>query len=205
MTAPEDTSKREPLVHLAGMLGGGSAQDGVSRYIEEQEAAGQREVVNSTVLPRDMRGLGRAWGAEARAEFEALGFVFGDVVDDLFVNVTLPAGWTREGSDHAMWSHVVDERGVKRVAVFYKAAFYDRSAHCSLSNPGSAAVTATIYGDGPVTLPEQWDVFTVEERQAFEDGLRASLGEESYCGEEAQGRARAALLLLGAEPERTDG
>jgi hypothetical protein len=30
-----------------------------------------------------------------------------------------------------MWSQLVDAEGVPRVAIFYKAAFYDRKAHMS--------------------------------------------------------------------------
>ena len=42
----EDTSKRDPLLHLAGGM-----IEGSSGYIEGMEAAGQRQVVNSTLLP----------------------------------------------------------------------------------------------------------------------------------------------------------
>ncbi len=98
---------------------------GASGIIEAQEARGQRELVRSSVLPADMRN---------RADFERLGFTFGDPVegDALFVNATLPPGWTRQGSDHAMWSYILDDKGRRRASVFYKAAFYDRGAHMSL-------------------------------------------------------------------------
>ena len=116
MSAPEDTSGRGPSDHLLGIL-----TEGQSSYIEVMEAEGQAQVVNSDVLPIEMNG-------GKRGDYEALGFVFGDVVDDLFQAVTLPGGWRREGSDHSMWSYVVDAEGSRRVAVFYKAAFYDRRA-----------------------------------------------------------------------------
>jgi hypothetical protein len=91
-----------------------------------QERAGQRELVNSSVLPVEM--------SPSREAFERLGFRFGEQVDGdpLFIHVELPAGWTRAGTDHAMWSDVVDQKGRRRVAVFYKAAFYDRRANMSL-------------------------------------------------------------------------
>ncbi len=58
--------------------------------------------------------------------------MFGDDVDDLFINVVLPDGWQKKPTDHSMWSDLVDERGRKRANIFYKAAFYDRSAHLNL-------------------------------------------------------------------------
>ncbi len=94
--------------------------------IQEQERAGQRELLASTQLPVDCQG--------DLEKFEALGFTFGarSPGDTLFREATLPPGWKRQGSDHDMWSYIVDEKGRRRVMVFYKAAFYDRSAHMGL-------------------------------------------------------------------------
>ena len=91
--------------------------------IEAQELAGQMGLVASfRTLPIDM-------GAGGREHAEALGFAFGAEVDGLFVAVTPPAGWNLRATDHAMWSDILDACDRKRGAVFYKAAFYDRSAH----------------------------------------------------------------------------
>jgi hypothetical protein len=119
----ENTSQRDPLLHYVGML------DDTERYITGMEAAGQRQLVNSSVLPSEMRG-----GREA---FEALGFVFGEPVDGdpLFIAATLPDGWEKRGSDHDMWSYIYDADGNQRVAVFYKAAFYDRKAAMHIVRP----------------------------------------------------------------------
>lgn len=113
----ENTSQRDPLLHYVGML------EGSDDYITGMEAAGQRQVVNSSVLPASTPH-------DSREAFEALGFVFGAPVpgDPLFVEATLPAGWVKRGSDHDMWSYIDDAEGNERVAVFYKAAFYDRKA-----------------------------------------------------------------------------
>jgi hypothetical protein len=122
-TMIENTSKRDPFVHAAGIAG-----EGQSDYISGMEAAGQRQVVDSDLLPAEiLHG--------SQDEYEAVGFVFGDPVegDPLFRQATLPEGWRREGSDHAMWSYIVDETGRRCVAIFYKAAFYDRRAHMSMS------------------------------------------------------------------------
>lgn len=110
----ENTANRDPLLHLLGAMGQGS-----SDYITGLEAAGQQQFVNSSRFPTDRRG-----------DFEALGFTFGepDPDDPFFCDATLPDGWWREASDHDMWSYIVDAQGIRRIAVFYKAAPYDRRA-----------------------------------------------------------------------------
>lgn len=90
--------------------------------IEESEKRGQRELVAAQALPID-------GSKEVRTQLEALGFVFGKEIDDLFVECTFPQGWTKQMTDHAMWSNLLDPQGRKRGAIFYKAAFYDRKAH----------------------------------------------------------------------------
>ena len=137
MSTPENTSDRDPLDHFVGMLGGSD------RYITDMEADGQRQLVASTTLPAKSNH-------STDEEYVALGFTFGPVVpsDPMFREATLPEGWKREGSEHAMWSYIVDERGVRRVSIFYKAAFYDRDAFMGIINVGGDAATHWIYGDG---------------------------------------------------------
>lgn len=115
----KNMSKTDPMEVLLM-----SAVMGSSGYIEGQEAAGQREIVNNEVLPTQ---------GSNDPMIRAFGVKIGKPVagDPLFCEATLPAGWKREGSDHAMWSYIVDEKGRRRVAIFYKAAFYDRDAHMS--------------------------------------------------------------------------
>lgn len=168
---PENTSARDPLLHLLGSMGGG----GMAGYVTEMEAAGQRQLVHSDTLPVDA-----PWDA-----LEVLGFSAGDLVpgDPLFRRCTLPDGWTREGSDHAMWSYVLDERGIRRVSVFYKAAFYDRRAGASVPNVGISLGNAAIYGGDAPALPEQWDVLTGEERADFRRALADYLARAEECPE----------------------
>ncbi|HEY9395862.1 MAG TPA: hypothetical protein VIP58_17045 [Nocardioides sp.] len=132
MNSPRNTSKSDPMENLLAAMGG----------IEAQEAQGQRELVASAVLPFP------GWNS-SDADFEALGFTFGDKVpgDDLFREATLPPGWTRKGTEHAMHTDVLDERGIARVGVFYKAAFYDRRADMHIINVGGRAAQQWIYGD----------------------------------------------------------
>lgn len=116
----ENTSSRDPLVHLVGGLGG------LDRYIGEMEKAGQSQVVASELIPTDRRGI-------TNEELSTLGFVLGstDEDDPLFQHAALPVGWAKKPTDHDMWSDIVDDEGRVRFNVFYKAAFYDRSAHMS--------------------------------------------------------------------------
>ncbi len=102
-----------------------TSQDG---GIEASEARGQRELVESEVLPKDCAGL------RNRPVLEAWGIQICDPVedDDLFIHVKLPEGWKKEASTHSMWSNLVDDKGRVRAAVFYKAAFYDRKAHINV-------------------------------------------------------------------------
>lgn len=96
--------------------------------IEAQEKAGQQSFVNSSTLPI----VGTSTPDQIN-QLTRMGIVLGSPVDDLFRNVTLPAGWTKKVTDHDMWSKLLDEKGRERAHIFYKAAFYDRSATFSLS------------------------------------------------------------------------
>ena len=70
----------------------------------------------------------------AQPIMEAWGIVFlGPVPNDaLFQYVTLPEGWHKQPTEHSMWSHLLDDKDRKRASIFYKAAFYDRSAQLHL-------------------------------------------------------------------------
>lgn len=140
---------------------------GMPGGIERQESAGQRQLLESDQLPTRILS-----GTEA--EFLALGFTFGahDESDPIFRPATFPTGWKRGRSDHAMWSYIVDERGIRRVSIFYKAAFYDRSAHMGLCNVGRELSTQALYGDDPITADTlRLDAITPEERAELVDGL----------------------------------
>lgn len=96
--------------------------------IDEQNQNGQ------IVLARDFNKIPRKiQDGNTRRDLKKLGFVFGKDIDELFVEVTPPEGWTLRRTDHAMWSYVYDEQGRQRASVFYKAAFYDTDAFISLN------------------------------------------------------------------------
>ncbi|MFJ5151429.1 hypothetical protein ACIQCF_07540 [Streptomyces sp. NPDC088353] len=117
--------------------------------IDGQERAGQAQLVHSDRLPTNLHS--------PREEFEAVGFTFGepDPRDPMFAPATLPDGWKREGSDHAMWSYIVDQLGRRRASIFYKAAFYDRDAFMSL-NTVSGYVWDCISNDDPIVTDDAW-------------------------------------------------
>ena len=177
----ENTSKRDPFTHLVGSM------DNPSGYITDMEAAGQQQLVNSDQLPTEA-----PW-----ERLEEFGFKRGEVVsgDPLFTHCTLPEGWRREGTDHAMHSSILDERGVKRVQIFYKAAFYDRRADAYVINVGFSLVTDVVFGNGPVKLPDEWLVLTEKERADFILGLQAGLDRE-WAADKYDKRAREAMKLI---------
>lgn len=109
---PTNTSKQDPLINLFNSLPGG---------IEAQESRGQRELVKGESLPSE---------CSDRAALEAAGVVFGAPYPDdpLFCPVTLPKGWKKQATDHAMHSDLLDDKGRIRASMFYKAAHYDRRA-----------------------------------------------------------------------------
>jgi hypothetical protein len=94
---------------------------GVGHAVERQESQGQAEFVDSETLP----------SAGPKAVLEAAGVKFLGLVkgDPVFQYVQLPAGWKKVPIEHSMWSELLDDKGRKRAGIFYKAVFYDRSAH----------------------------------------------------------------------------
>jgi hypothetical protein len=92
-----------------------------------QERAGQMSFVQSDTLPTRML-------CNAQSVLEAAGveFLFPVEDDPVFQYVELPPGWERVATDDPMWSDILDDNGVVRARVFYKAAFYDRHSHLCL-------------------------------------------------------------------------
>ncbi len=128
MSSDDQRAPFNPDPELGALLTlAGTMKHGVAREVEDQISSGQKELVNSTVLPCRSR--------ECRESLEAAGVVFGESVpgDGLFVYVTLPEGWRKEGTDHIMWSQLLDDKGRERASIFYKAAFYDRDAFMNAS------------------------------------------------------------------------
>jgi len=181
----EDPAER--LLFLADAMGHGT--DGA---IERQERDGQRQLVNSDRLPSDCGD---------RAPWLALGFTFGepDAHDSLFMPATLPPGWKRQATDHSMGSVIVDTLGRERVGIFYKAAFYDRSANMHLVGLHWYVQKAVEY-DGPaIIFDDEWATRDAvlaamasarDERQARADEFRGYAADEAH--RDARNRAACA-------------
>ncbi len=112
-----------PEILFIGALSGEKPAD----LIMASERAGQAALCSGgdvVELPTDISG-------EDRLILLAFGVTFLGAIkgDPLFQRARLPDGWKIAPTDHSMWSNLLDSRGAKRAAIFYKAAFYDRSAH----------------------------------------------------------------------------
>lgn len=186
---PTNTTKQDPIVMLAESL-----FFGPSEAIEMQEAQGQQELVQSDVLPTEILH-------STKEDFEALGFVFGEKVegDPMFQHVQLPAGWKKTGTEHSMWSKITDDRGIGMVSVFYKAAFYDRSAHMGLNQVGFAEAREHIYGDEEtfVLNPALTEEEKADVKAAAEDYLKSATEYPDIYGDRAP-RAQAVLDAVSA-------
>lgn len=114
---------------------------GTSNAIELQESQGQASFVKSDTLPTEGPFYNRE-PEKNKAILESFGIKFLGPVpgDSLFQFIELPAGWKKIPTDHSMWSDIVDDQGRIRIAVFYKAAFYDRNAHFHIERRFSAAL-----------------------------------------------------------------
>lgn len=124
MKNKDDVTGRSTVLDDPKTFLGAALALGTDGAIRMQEKMGQTDVVFSDNIPVDRHGI-------ADDRLLALGFVLGPrAVDrEIFQSATLPPGWKKKASDHDMWSYIIDERGRTRFSIFYKAAFYDRSAH----------------------------------------------------------------------------
>lgn len=174
----ENTSERDPLLHFVGLLSEG--QDG---YIQGMEKQGQTQVVHSDLLPTE--------GDWEKAE--SLGVVRGELNerDPLFTYATLPEGWTRNGTGHDMYTDVLDERGIKRVSIGYKAAFYDRWARFSIVNIGWSIVTELTFGEAGLVLPDFWERLTRDEQESALMAAHRQLAQSQEDAERMPGNDRA--------------
>lgn len=100
---------------------------GNPQAIEQQEAQGQKELVNSSQLPTNSNTR----GVDAKEQYEKMGIKVIGITkgDEIFFDVEMPKGWKKKPTDHAMWNKLLDDKGRERAMFFYKAAFYDRSSH----------------------------------------------------------------------------
>ncbi|MBB2914916.1 hypothetical protein FHS43_006228 [Streptosporangium becharense] len=145
MTRPRNT--RDEIIPIPAVHG-----VHIPGAIEAQEAAGGAAMAagDCEVIPVEILG-----GTDA--DLIALGFTLGEIdrSDPLFRQATLPPGWKRQGTGHSMHTDIVDELGRRRVGVFYKAAWYDRKAHLSITTVYGYVSSCVYEGTTPV-LDETW-------------------------------------------------
>ncbi len=110
--------ERDALLILARIM------SGEENIIEHMEKEGQDEAIRRIQTAKRMQ--------PAQEEWEKLGFTFEEIGDSVLYKATLPEGWSMRATGHSMWNEFYDQNGYKRGSMFYKAAFYDRSAHMSL-------------------------------------------------------------------------
>jgi len=164
--APRNTAKE---VHENPILGLAVAMGDCGSGILAQEAQGQSSFVGSDTLPTDM-GFNKDYNT--KAILEAAGVKFLGVVegDDMFQYVELPEGWKKVATSHSMHSKLVDDKGRERASIFYKAAFYDRSANMSICRRFSVSFDWTRFDKDKVGVTNVTDgdkvVYTTEPLQA---------------------------------------
>lgn len=199
----DNTTRRmqeDPAERLL-LLAEGMVTGDAETFITGQERTGQAQFVASELLPSKYHGTRTAW--------EALGFRFGEPVDGdpLFMHATLPEGWEKRATDHAMGSVIVDKLGRERASVFYKAAFYDRSAHMNLVSVSWYVTKHVEYG-GPLVISDEWATrdAVLEAMRALADGAREEAAEfRGFSGDDSSGRrdeanrSRCAEIAAGKE------
>lgn len=110
---------RDQQLLFAIAMSTGSVDEGLDA-IEKMNHAQAR---NDSRVPRNMK--------PSREAFEALGFEFTEIDDNVLIKAKLPEGWTIQAID-GYWSEICDETGKRRATYFYKSAFYDRNGHMVL-------------------------------------------------------------------------
>jgi len=152
MTKENKDNWTPPIAAWAAALKGDFANAAIASTpggIEAQEARGQRDFVVSETLPIRCLGCNRE-------QLEQMGVNFGEPIDDLFIAVQLPDSWHKKPTDHSMWSDLIDGKGRKRAQIFYKAAFYDRSAHISLTRRFNCTVAPVKGWENPNYRNGEW-------------------------------------------------
>lgn len=118
--------------------------------IDTISSVGQADLATLTKLPiiGSIEGKYGNPHGENRALFEGWGIVFGDKVDSLFVNATLPEGWKKVPTNE-LYSYLQDEKGQNRATIMYH--WYDRDAWIS---PMQKYYAETSYFHGADSRPD---------------------------------------------------
>lgn len=93
------------------------------------DRAARARIINAKTMQLPIGGMTE----EYKTVLEAEGFVFTGNIKGMFEEVQAPEGWKLEPTDHPMWSDLLDAKGCKRGAMFYKAAPWDTKSHIQLN------------------------------------------------------------------------
>lgn len=161
----------DPILEGVKAMAIGMCTGSASEGIETVETAEQNRAQAECNLPIRM--------IPSKEAFEALGFIFEDIDDDILCKATLPKGWKLKASENEYGTDLIDEKGRKRGSSFYKGAFYDRNGHMNLSQRFNIAYNAT--------NPEKWEgPYTVLVKDAdgtilFTAGKYEKIYSDEYC------------------------
>lgn len=140
-----------PLLGLIGAMDDQSRRRPSGSFIEDMEAQGQREFAGQTTkLPKE--------GSDNPA-WAKMGVIFKGVVegDPIWRHVEMPMGWKIVADKgHSMWNSLRDDQGRERGAMFYKAAFYDRS--CNIHPKTRYQISRESKVKDDYDSPERWTV-----------------------------------------------
>lgn len=138
MKKPLNTNERVkkfPFLTMAELM-----TKGTTAHIEDMEFHGQTKFTESDVLPIAFIEYPGAIHCQRPCKsskiLESMGVEFLGPVedDDQFQYVRLPRGWKKVPLEHtSLWSELRNESDEVVAQIFYKAAFYDRHAHISIT------------------------------------------------------------------------
>lgn len=112
-------------VHPEWLMGGNPGA------IERQEEQGQVQLCSSSQLPVEIQQNSFSGIVTDPIKVYALKGIKAVLPvggDPLFLDVVLPAGWKIKIEFSPYWAKLIDAEGREVASIFYKAAFYDRSA-----------------------------------------------------------------------------
>lgn len=131
-----NTKEQDPMLHLLCAMGDSMHGKPPGDFIEDMERRGNAQLrAQTSRLPTEGLAKGQhgcELSPEEKAVWEKMGIKVGklDPNDPIFCEVELPDGWKMRPGENAQFrTELVDDKGSVRAQMFYKAAFYDRSAH----------------------------------------------------------------------------
>lgn len=165
MDAPPVQVNRDPLFHLMGAM-----TMGMDGHLDREQRVSQRELARQSKTAAQERAptnIPKRLMCCTDEDLIKAGFKLGPrgtLTTEIFRPAVMPEGWRFVQTDHGMWSDLVDGAGFVRGSMFYKSAFYDRSAHLGLNkrfttreDRAAADVDGTLRGHVIARLPGKKD------------------------------------------------